>query len=93
MPLPYVVDGDLDEMTDTIKHIGKMGLENVIQGHGDIILRGEIEDSVKENLNYLAGVRKAAKTALRRRNPLDYLAEIDIESCGKSRVLAHGSGD
>ncbi len=90
MPLPYVVDGDLDEMTETIKHIGRMGLENVIQGHGDIILRGEIEDSVRENLNYLAAIRKAAKTALRRRAPLDFLAEVDIKSCGKSRVLLTG---
>jgi len=90
MPLPYVVDGDLEETTNTIKHIGKMGLENVIQGHGDIILRGEIEDSVKENLAYLAAIRKAVKTSLRRRNPQDFLAEVDIESCGKSRVLLTG---
>ena len=53
MPLPYVVDGDADEMAATIKKIGRMGLENIIQGHGDIILRGEIEAAVRENLNYL----------------------------------------
>ncbi len=47
MPLPYIVDGNLDDLSTTIKHIGKMGLENIVQGHGDIILRGEIDDSVK----------------------------------------------
>ena len=90
MPLPYIVDGDVDVMTTTIKKIGKMGLENIVQGHGDIILRGEIEDAVKENLAYLSAVRKAVRVAARRRNPMDALAMIDIESCGKSRVFLSG---
>jgi glyoxylase-like metal-dependent hydrolase (beta-lactamase superfamily II) len=90
MPLPFVVDGDIDEMANTIKRIGKMGLENIVQGHGDIILRGEIEDACKDNLNYLNAIRKAAKTAVKRKNPVEYLAEIDIESCGKSRVFLGG---
>jgi len=47
MPLPYMVDGDPEEISATIKRIGKMGLENIIQGHGDIILRGEIENATQ----------------------------------------------
>jgi len=90
MPLPYIVDGDFDELTATIKMIGKIGLENVIQGHGDIILRGEVEDAVQENLAYLAALRKAVKAAARRRNPGEALAQIGIESCGKSRILLGG---
>lgn len=90
MPLPYIVDGDLDQMAASVKMIGKLGLENIIQGHGDIILRGEIEDAVKENLNYLAALRKAVKGALRKRNPTDALAPIDVESCGKSRIYLGG---
>ena len=90
LPLPYVVDGDLEELGTTIKRIGKMGLENIIQGHGDIILRGEIDDAVKENLAYLSAIRKFVKAAARRRNPIDALAEITIESCGKSRVHLGG---
>jgi cyclase len=90
LPLPFVVDGDLDELGITIKRIGKMGLENIIQGHGDIILRGEIEEAVKENLAYLLAIRKAVRLAARRRNPQEALAEVDIESCGKSRVCLGG---
>ncbi|MEW6178659.1 MAG: MBL fold metallo-hydrolase [Chloroflexota bacterium] len=90
MPLPYIVDGDLDMMSETIRKIGKMGLENIIQGHGDIILRGEIDDAVQENLNYLNNVRKSVKAAIRRKNPLEVLPAIDIESCGKSRVYLGG---
>lgn len=90
MPIPSLVDGNIDEMTATIKHIGKMGLENIIQGHGDIVLRGEIDEAVRENLNYLAAIRKAVRTVGKRRNPLAALEEITIESCGKSRVYLGG---
>ena len=44
MPLPYIVDGDINDLTDTIRMIGKIGLENIVQGHGDVVLRGEIEE-------------------------------------------------
>jgi cyclase len=90
MPLPYLVDGNIDEMTASVKKIGRMGLENIIQGHGDVILRGEIEAAVKENLAYLSNIRKVAKTAARRREPQEYLDEMNIESCGKSRVYLGG---
>jgi glyoxylase-like metal-dependent hydrolase (beta-lactamase superfamily II) len=92
MPLPYMVDGDPDAITATIKQMGKMGLENIIQGHGDIILRGEIEEATRSNLAYINAVRKGVRAAARRRNPLEALAEIDIESCGKSRVTLGGLG-
>lgn len=90
MSLPYIVDGNPDELTTTIKRIGKMGLENIVQGHGDIILRGEIEEATRENVAYLNAVRKAVRTAAKKREPLEALAEINVESCGKSRVNLGG---
>jgi glyoxylase-like metal-dependent hydrolase (beta-lactamase superfamily II) len=90
MPLPYVVDGNLDEIMASIKRIGRMGLENIVQGHGDVILRGEIDAAVRENLNYLTAIRKSVKAASRRKNAEELLEEITIESCGKSRVYLGG---
>ncbi len=90
MPLPYVVDGNLDDIVASIKKIGRMGLENIIQGHGDIILRGEIDAAVRENLNYLAAIKKVVKMAARRRLPEEILESANIESCGKSRVYLGG---
>ena len=92
MPIPYVVDGNPDDLAASIKRVGKMGLENIVQGHGDIILRGEIEEATRENLAYLVAVRKAVRTAAKKRDPVEALAEIDIESCGKSRVTLAGLG-
>ena len=90
MPLPYIVDGDVDDMAATIKKIGRMGLENIIQGHGDIILRGEIDAAVKENLTYLANIKKLVKSAARRKSAEEFLETIGIEDCGKSRVYLGG---
>jgi cyclase len=90
MPLPYIVDGDLDEIAASIKKMGRMGLENIIQGHGDIILRGEIDSAVKENLTYITALRKSVKAASKRKSPDEYLDDIRIEECGKSRVSLGG---
>ena len=92
MPIPYMVDGNEEELLTSIKRIGKMGLENIIQGHGDIILRGEIEEAVRENVAYMTTLKKLVKAAAKKREPLEALAEIDIESCGKSRVSLAGLG-
>jgi glyoxylase-like metal-dependent hydrolase (beta-lactamase superfamily II) len=90
MPIPYIVDGDLDVMIESLKGISAMGLENVVQGHGDIVLRGEIDEAVLENIAYLNVLRKSVRKASRRKYPWDLLETIDVESCGKSRVLIGG---
>jgi cyclase len=92
MPIPYIVDGNVDDIVASIKQIGRMGLENIVQGHGDIVLRGEIESAVKENLAYISAIKKAVRTAARRREPLEYLEGVKIEDCGKSRVSLGGLG-
>jgi glyoxylase-like metal-dependent hydrolase (beta-lactamase superfamily II) len=90
MPIPYIVDGNADDIAASIKRIGRMGLENIVQGHGDIILRGEIEAAIKENLNYISAIKKAVRTAARRKAPVEYLEGITLEECGKSRVYLGG---
>lgn len=90
MPLPYIVDGNIDDMVLSLKKISKMGLENIIPGHGDIVLRGEIDGAIKENLAYLSAIRKVVRKASRRRYPLDTLRRVGVEECGKSRVLIGG---
>jgi len=89
MPLPYIVDGNMDAIIASIKKIGRMELENIIQGHGDIILRGEIDAAVRENLTYLANIKKFARSAARR-NALEQIEALKIEEFGKSRVYLGG---
>jgi len=90
MPLPYLVDGDIEEMINSMKMIRQMGLENIVQGHGEVILRGEVEEMVDDHLSYLSVIRKTVRQANRRKYPGDLLETVDVESCGKSRVLLGG---
>jgi cyclase len=90
MPLPHLVSGDLDAMTASLKRIPRLKLENVIQGHGEVILRGEIQNAVRSNLNYVACIRREVAHASRRKDPEAYLASVSIEECGKSRILLGG---
>lgn len=90
MPVPYLVDGDFDVMVKTLKRIPKMKLENLVQGHGEVILRGEVPKAVGRNLDYLDDIRKHVRQASRRKDFTVYLDEIGVESCGKSRILLGG---
>jgi len=90
MPLPFIVDGDLNQYVQSLQCFASMGLENIIQGHGDIILKGEIEEKVHENITYLTALQKAIRTARRRKNPIEVLDNIGVETCGKSRILLGG---
>ncbi len=90
MPLPYFRDGDLDVLTATLKTINGMGLENIVQGHGDVILRGEIDEMISSHLVYLDRIRKEALNAVRWNWSVEDLRQIPIEKCGKSRILLNG---
>jgi glyoxylase-like metal-dependent hydrolase (beta-lactamase superfamily II) len=90
MPIPYIADGDYDQKLASLKLIPKMKLENLVQGHGESVLRGEVSTAVRANLSYLAAIRKHARIASRRREPMSYLDSIEVEDCGKSRVLMNG---
>jgi glyoxylase-like metal-dependent hydrolase (beta-lactamase superfamily II) len=90
MPIPYFVEGDADVLAETIRNIAKMSLENIVQGHGDVILRGEIEQAARSNLNYLNNLNKVVRTALKRKDPTPVLEQATVEEMGKSRVILGG---
>jgi glyoxylase-like metal-dependent hydrolase (beta-lactamase superfamily II) len=90
MPLPTIVDGSLDDMAHSLQSIPSMGLENVVQGHGEVVLRGEIDEAVRSNLRYLENLKKKVEQAVKRRKPREAMREIEIESCGKSRIPLNG---
>ncbi len=90
MPLPYLIDGDIETMAGSLRRIPRMKLENLVQGHGEVILRGEIQNAVRANLNYLTALERHVRQASRRRDPNGFLAEADVEAFGKSRILLNG---
>ncbi len=90
MPIPALYEGNYVQTLETYKKINSLGLENIVQGHGDIILRGEIDEAMHENITYLTKLKEVGEKARIKRNPGEYLSNIHVEDCGKSRVYLGG---
>jgi cyclase len=90
MPVPYIVDGDLDDMLRSLAAVSELSLENIVQGHGDVILRGEIEEVIDGHRRYLNTIRNRVERAVARHSQRASLRNIDIEKCGKSRIPLNG---
>lgn len=91
MPVPYIVDGDPDDMIRSLQTLPGMGLENVVQGHGEVILRGEIDEAVKSAVRYLDAARKKVEQVVKKKKSRESLREINIETCGKARIALSGA--
>ncbi len=90
MALPYFVDGSYEDFVNSLHALQNGGFENVVQGHGEVVLRGEVEEVIQSDLNYLAIIRRHVEAMLERGKPLEALDDISIESCGKSRIPLNG---
>ncbi len=90
MPVPYVVWGDEEQMIQSLKAIRKMSLEHIVQGHGEVLLRGEINETIDSSIQYLATIKECVLKAIEEGTPLQKLLSLDIEACGKSRIPLNG---
>jgi glyoxylase-like metal-dependent hydrolase (beta-lactamase superfamily II) len=91
MPVPYFVDGSYEDFLASLESLRGESLEMVIQGHGDIILRGEIDDKLCADIGYLRKLSAAVDHALASPDPGALLEDICIEDCGLSRILLNGA--
>ncbi len=91
MPLPYIFWGDRVAMQTTLHTIKEMNLENVVQGHGDILLKGEIDETLDASIAYLDCIYERVKAKLATRTSKERLVnEITLESCGFSPIALDG---
>ncbi|NJL57810.1 MBL fold metallo-hydrolase [bacterium] len=63
MPVPYFVDGNLEDFRHSLEALRQQTYETVVQGHGEVVLRGEIEEKIASDLNYLSLLEKAVDSA------------------------------
>jgi glyoxylase-like metal-dependent hydrolase (beta-lactamase superfamily II) len=90
MPVPYIVGGDIDDLVASLKAIKKESLENLVQGHGDVLLRGEIEETLDAQISYLRCVDRQVRERIARGVPRSALTDITVEDCGLSRIPLGG---
>ena len=89
MAIPYFVDGSFADFERSLKHLLDREYENIVQGHGDIILRGEAPEKIASDLDYLKRLNEMVGNALEDGRQ-DIEDSISLRDCGKSQVLLNG---
>ena len=90
MPVPYIVDGDRDAMRASLREVEELALDNIVQGHGDVLLRGEIPEAIDTSFQYLDAIEEQVGHRASQGMPRSTLSEVTIESCHKSRIPLNG---
>ena len=91
MPLPYIFWGDREVLQNTLRAIKEMNLENIVQGHGEVLLKGEIDETLDASIAYLDCIHEKVKAKLATRTSKERLVnEITLESCGFSPIALDG---
>lgn len=91
MPLPYIFWGDRTMLQDTLRAIKEMNLEHIVQGHGEVLLKGELDETLDAGIAYLDRIYEKVKAKLATRTSKERLLnEITIESCGFSPIALDG---
>ena len=90
MPVPYIVGGDHLAMRSSLRKISELALDNVVQGHGDVLLRGEIPEAIETSILYLDTIETEVRARVERGIPKENLRRLNIERCHKSRIPLNG---
>ena len=90
MPVPSLIDGDIEAYRTSLRKITDLKINNLVQGHGEVVLVGEVEGVVETSLNYLATIEEKVAAAIKSGEGRAALLHDDIESTGLSRLPLHG---
>jgi glyoxylase-like metal-dependent hydrolase (beta-lactamase superfamily II) len=90
MPVPTIFDGNYGDLVKTLESMQAMSLDSIVQGHGEVILRGEVQNLIESDLAYLSNIKEAVQGVVDQGDPLAMLEKVSIESCGKSRIPLNG---
>ncbi|MDY6875527.1 MAG: MBL fold metallo-hydrolase [Chloroflexota bacterium] len=90
MPVPSIVDGDVDALRASLQKVAELPVENIVQGHGEVILRGEVQGVVQTSLAYLDAIEAKVAAAIKSGKGEENLQRDSIESCGLSRIPLNG---
>ena len=90
MPVPHIVGGNCQELAQTLSRLKSLRPSHIVQGHGPILLRGEVDETIDKSVSYLSTIVDRVREVVRRGDPPEELRGIDIETCGMSRIPLDG---
>lgn len=90
LPVPYIVWGDAANTINSLRAVRALRPESVVQGHGDLLLKGELGEEIESSIHYIEALVEKVQYLVDQGAPQSAVAGIDIECCGKSRVPLDG---
>jgi glyoxylase-like metal-dependent hydrolase (beta-lactamase superfamily II) len=90
MPVPYFVWGDRREFKESLETLKTYNLESIVQGHGEVLLRGEIPRAIQSSIDYLNLLEERVVQLVEKGKSRAALRQLTIERCGKSRIPLNG---
>jgi glyoxylase-like metal-dependent hydrolase (beta-lactamase superfamily II) len=90
MPVPYFVWGNRQAFKESLEYLKEYNLESIVQGHGEVLLRGEIPAAIESSINYLNLLENKVAEMVKKGRSKKALDSLKIESCGKSRIPLNG---
>ncbi len=92
MPAPIIATpfSDIDAYLRSLRHLHDFNLECIVQGHGDILLRGEVTSSIDAAARYLNDIQQLVQRLMAEGATKHDLAEYDIEQFEHSRIPLGG---
>jgi glyoxylase-like metal-dependent hydrolase (beta-lactamase superfamily II) len=90
MPVPYFVWGSRHDFKNSLKFLKEYNLESIVQGHGEVLLRGEIPGALESSIRYLDILEQKVTEIIEKGKGREALEKLTIDRCGKSRIPLNG---
>jgi hypothetical protein len=90
MPVPYFIAGNRHDFKQSLRKMLDYTMESMVQGHGEVLLRGEIPRAIEASVRYLDLIEKKVRRIIETGQPRSALDRISIDSCGRSRIPLNG---
>ncbi len=90
MPVPTFFDGSFYDLQSSMHKMLALNPDTVVRGHGEVMLRGEVQALIEDDLSYLDAIKTAVSHIIESGESPEALEKINIEDCGKSRIPLNG---
>jgi glyoxylase-like metal-dependent hydrolase (beta-lactamase superfamily II) len=92
MPVPLIAGpfSDVEAYQRSLTNLHDYNLESIVQGHGDILLRGEVTSSINASIKYLNDIQATVDELMAKGATKHDLLLYDVERFGRSRIPLGG---
>lgn len=90
VPMIATEFSDLEIYKKSLAHLHEYNLESIAQGHGDILLRGEVTSSIDSGIKYLNEIEELVNQLRGEGKSRHELLTHDVLSFGRSRIPLGG---